>query len=219
MHFHIRTALPSDYPAIYQLNKEEMGYDYPLEETKAKLAALLQQEGDQIFVAVAKGLVVGYLHLRDYDVLYAPHMKDVMGIAVSSRYQRMGIGRRPGFFMKILPPPAAGKGFDICGSGASAIKPSAGLGWVIPCLVGTHWQNSFAAKDSPTRRCFQRRWSAKGETDRFSICFAGGSCSPSSICGATSLASADENWGRKTVPNTSILPIPRCSKRAAIFLR
>ena len=93
MHFHIRTALPSDYPAIYQLNKEEMGYDYPLEETKAKLAALLQQEGDQIFVAVAKGLVVGYLHLRDYDVLYAPHMKDVMGIAVSSRYQRMGIGR------------------------------------------------------------------------------------------------------------------------------
>ena len=34
----------------------------------------------------------GYVHDLDYDLLYAPHMKNIMGIAVSSAYKRKGIG-------------------------------------------------------------------------------------------------------------------------------
>ena len=37
--------------------------------------------------------VVGYLHLEEYDVLYAGHMVNVLGIAVSSACRRQGVGR------------------------------------------------------------------------------------------------------------------------------
>ncbi|MCD7809907.1 MAG: GNAT family N-acetyltransferase [Erysipelotrichaceae bacterium] len=46
-----------------------------------------------MYVAVIDSNVVGYVHANDYDVIYAPHMKDIMGIAVSSNYQKMGIGK------------------------------------------------------------------------------------------------------------------------------
>lgn len=36
---------------------------------------------------------MGYLHLEEYDVLYAGHMVNVLGIAVSSAWRRQGVGR------------------------------------------------------------------------------------------------------------------------------
>ena len=42
---------------------------------------------------MADGRVAGYLHLCDYDLLYAPPLKNVLGIAVASRFRRQGIGR------------------------------------------------------------------------------------------------------------------------------
>ena len=44
-------------------------------------------------MAESGGEVVGYLHLEDYDVLYFPHMKNVLGIAVSGACRRQGVGR------------------------------------------------------------------------------------------------------------------------------
>lgn len=34
-----------------------------------------------------------YVHACDYDVIYFPHMKNIMGIAVSSQCRRLGIGK------------------------------------------------------------------------------------------------------------------------------
>ena len=48
---------------------------------------------NKIFVAELEGRVIGYVHLADYDVLYAPPMKNIMGIAVSPQYRRKGVGR------------------------------------------------------------------------------------------------------------------------------
>lgn len=70
-----------------------MGYDYPTEETEHKLRAVLNSGKDKVFVAVAEDSVVGYIHANDYDVLYFPTMKNVMGIAVDSAYRRCGIGK------------------------------------------------------------------------------------------------------------------------------
>ena len=89
----VREATPSDASAIWELNVLEMGYQYPLEATSRKLDVLLNNKSDKIYVAVSNGLVVGYVHANDYDLVYAPHMKNIMGIAVSSRYRRQGIGR------------------------------------------------------------------------------------------------------------------------------
>lgn len=91
--FEIRTCSLEDADAIQALNQQEMGYAYPKECTKQKLQTLLNSPKDKIFVAVANGTVVGYVHANDYELLYAPSMKNIMGIAVASEYQRSGIGR------------------------------------------------------------------------------------------------------------------------------
>lgn len=91
--FTIREAVPSDTTAIWRLNCNEMGYQYPLDDTAQNITKLLRSNTDKIFVAVYDGSVIGYVHANDYDLLYAPHMKNIMGIAVSSEHKQQGIGR------------------------------------------------------------------------------------------------------------------------------
>ncbi len=91
--FKIRECAASDAADITELNRNEMDYDFSIEETAKKIRLLLCSEKDKILVAEAGGAVVGYVHANDYDLLYAPHMKNIMGIAVSSAYRHCGIGR------------------------------------------------------------------------------------------------------------------------------
>lgn len=93
MNFIIRECKIADGPYIQQLNRRQMGYDFPVRETVRKLEKRLADQSQKIFVAEAGGRVVGYVHLQDYDVLYAPHMKNILGIAVAREYHRHGIGR------------------------------------------------------------------------------------------------------------------------------
>ena len=90
--FAVRRAKIEDAAAIAELNCDDLGYEYPLEKTTDKLEKALGREQEAIFVAEYSGKVVGYIHACDYDVLYAPHMKDVLGIAVSNASRKMGIG-------------------------------------------------------------------------------------------------------------------------------
>ena len=89
----IRNALKSDAAAITRLNRLCMGYDYPEDSTREILRALLSSPRDRILVAVIGDTVVGYVHACDYQVLYAPPMKNIMGIAVAPAHRREGIGR------------------------------------------------------------------------------------------------------------------------------
>jgi GNAT superfamily N-acetyltransferase len=82
-----------DYKDIVLLNKNEMGYYYPTEDTKKKLEQLLNDNNHKIYVAVVDDRVVGYIHANNYDLLYAPHLKNIMGIAVLSELKRNGIGK------------------------------------------------------------------------------------------------------------------------------
>lgn len=93
MHFNIRLCQLADCQAICKLSSSEMGYDYPEDKTINKLKMLLKSEKDRIFVATTHEEVIGYVHASDYDVIYAPHMKNIMGIAVSSAYKKNGIGK------------------------------------------------------------------------------------------------------------------------------
>lgn len=93
MDFMIRNCCLDDAKYIQELNFNEMGYDYSLEGTQAQLANILASEKDKIFVAVINNMVVGYVHANDYELIYAPSMKNIMGIAVLSTYRGNGIGR------------------------------------------------------------------------------------------------------------------------------
>lgn len=86
----VRRAKLMDTDAIWQLNKEVMEYDYPLEQTRDKLQNALADSGQCVLVAVLENVVVGYIHLVDYDTLYFPHMKNVLALAVLPEYRRRG---------------------------------------------------------------------------------------------------------------------------------
>ena len=90
--FTVREAQPADFRQIYIINRDDLGYDYPPEKTERKLAALIQSPSDTIFVAVSGERVIGYIHASDYDVIYADHMKDIMGIAVAAEFRGTGVG-------------------------------------------------------------------------------------------------------------------------------
>lgn len=92
MHYQIRDCTTNDLQAIFALNRDEMGYEYPISAMKKKMEALLKSSRNKILVAVVQNVVVGYVHACDYDVLYAPHMKNIMGIAVAADCKRQGIG-------------------------------------------------------------------------------------------------------------------------------
>ncbi len=94
MEVKIRPAVPGDCEALARLNRESMGYDYPPEKTEEQLKKLLSDGKNGVFVAEAEGKVVGYVHLTDYDLLYADPMKNIMGIAVDPACRRMGVGKR-----------------------------------------------------------------------------------------------------------------------------
>ena len=88
----IRDAIVDDSQAIFHLNLVSLGYEYPVNKTAEQLAKLMQSGNDKILVAEVNGKVVGYLHLNSYDLLYAEHIKNIMGIAVDPEYRRAGIG-------------------------------------------------------------------------------------------------------------------------------
>ena len=86
----IRNAIEQDAQGIFLLN-QAFGYEYPLEETAEKLRAAISNPGQCILVAEQNGILMGYIHLEDYDTLYFPHMKNVLGLIVLPEYRRRGI--------------------------------------------------------------------------------------------------------------------------------
>ena len=93
MKISIRECKAQDYTDIVLLNKNEMGYEYPAEDTKRQLEQLLNDSNHKIYVAIVAEKVVGYIHANNYDLLYAPHLKNIKGIAVSSDFKKNGIGK------------------------------------------------------------------------------------------------------------------------------
>ena len=94
MKSYIRECELKDYQEIAILNKVELGYNYPPEVTKLRLEKLLEDKGHKILVAIVDAKVVGYVHACNHDLLYAPHLKNIMGIAVATEYRKNGIGKK-----------------------------------------------------------------------------------------------------------------------------
>ena len=89
----IRKSEPKDAEAITTINRDEMGYLYPVKQTEEKLRKLLDDESHLILVAENEGEVLGYVHAEVYDLLYFDTMVNIMGIAVSSASRGMGVGK------------------------------------------------------------------------------------------------------------------------------
>lgn len=91
--FRIRPARQEDAAAVAEISASALGYVFGREETEKALTAALARSDDRVFVAIASDMVVGFVHGQDYETLYAPSYKNIMGIAVAAEHRRKGIGR------------------------------------------------------------------------------------------------------------------------------
>lgn len=89
----IHEATIEDYEDIYRLNKDGLGYGYPIEKTKDKLQVILGLTTDKIFIAEVDGEKVGYIHLSSYECTYSDSLKNILALVVDESYRKMGIGR------------------------------------------------------------------------------------------------------------------------------
>lgn len=88
----IREARITDYDKIQSICELDLGYVCEKELVKIRLANL-DRNRECVFVADEGNKVIGFIHVEVYELLYAPSMANILGIAVSSEYRRQGIGK------------------------------------------------------------------------------------------------------------------------------
>ena len=88
----IREAAVADLPQMCSLFQNDLGYAECTLEIVEKQFAGLDANREAVFVAEVQGKVAGVIHIERYDVLYFPPMSNILGLAVSSDFRRMGIG-------------------------------------------------------------------------------------------------------------------------------
>ena len=87
-----RVAVAEDALAIFHISENELGYECNENLVRKNLSAL-DKSREQVFVALYKNNVVGFIHVEKYQVLYAKTMANILGLAVSKEFQKMGYGR------------------------------------------------------------------------------------------------------------------------------
>lgn len=87
----IRPAQERDGKAIWLLNADGLGYDFPLETMQKRLADLLLREDQIILVCEEEGEVVGYAHAASYDCLYFEPLLNLLALAVQKEACRKGM--------------------------------------------------------------------------------------------------------------------------------
>lgn len=95
MKIKIRQAVQTDYEAIAKIGREDMGYtESTVELVREKLPKILEKNDERVFVAVCDGAVAGFVHAEQYELLYYPAMVNILGLAVSGEYRRLGLATK-----------------------------------------------------------------------------------------------------------------------------
>ncbi len=91
----VRLATVEDAGRICAINRDALGYDFPIDRTRERLSYILQRDTERIYVAyrLEDGYVGGYLHAADYENTYTESMKNILSLAVDQSLQGYGLGR------------------------------------------------------------------------------------------------------------------------------
>lgn len=89
----IREAKITDSKEIKEISTNDLGYFCDEELVRLRLSRL-DNNRECVFVAEVEGQVAGFIHVEKYDLLYYKSMANILGLAVSSKFRRMGIGQK-----------------------------------------------------------------------------------------------------------------------------
>lgn len=90
----IRNCQITDSPAIQKLNKKELGYNYPLDQTTNNLANILndpQHHWLLVFVDDKSQDIKGYIHAELYETTYLASMFNILALALDSSFQKKAL--------------------------------------------------------------------------------------------------------------------------------
>lgn len=86
-----RPAEYTDSSAICEISRNELGYDCDELLVREKILHL-DKKREAVYVILHKDAVAGFIHIEKYELLFAPTMANILGLAVSREFQNMGFG-------------------------------------------------------------------------------------------------------------------------------
>ena len=91
----LRALKTTDVDAIYEINKEALGYSFDLEDTASQLAKLTQDSHHFLlgFEDSISHDLLGYVHAEVYESLYSKPGFNILALAVLPQMQGKGIGK------------------------------------------------------------------------------------------------------------------------------
>lgn len=91
----IRDLKTRDAEAIYEINKEALGYDFSPEKTASQLAKLSQDVHHFLlgYEDSSSHELLGYVHAEVYESLYSQPGFNILALAVRPGHQGQGIGK------------------------------------------------------------------------------------------------------------------------------
>ena len=91
----LRDLKTTDVAAIYEINKETLGYSFSLEETASQIVKLSQDSHHYLlgFEDFTSHDLLGYVHAEVYESLYSKPGFNILALAVLPQTQGKGIGK------------------------------------------------------------------------------------------------------------------------------
>ena len=107
----IRSIMTTDIDALCKINSEELGYDYPREQSLTQLRKILNDSNHYLLALYGDETtkkILGYVHAEVYEEIYAEPTLNVLALAVVRDNQNSGIGTQ---LMSWLENTAVSKGY------------------------------------------------------------------------------------------------------------
>ena len=89
----IREARVSDSKEIKDICTNDLGYQCDEQLIELRIANL-EENRECVFVADIDGEIAGFVHVEKYNPLYYQSMANILGLAVSSKFRRQGLGEK-----------------------------------------------------------------------------------------------------------------------------
>lgn len=88
---------PTDALALTIINKEQLGYEVPVDVTCKQIEKLLlasDREFLYVYEETKTGKILGYVHAQLYETIYSQTLLNVLGLAVAKEAEGRGIGKQ-----------------------------------------------------------------------------------------------------------------------------